>query len=334
MEEAKKRVFSGIQPTGGFTLGNYIGAIRNWPALQDQYDCLYCVVDQHALTVRNDPAEFRRKTLEAAAMLLACGIDPQKSLLYIQSHAPQHTQLAWILNCYTQFGELSRMTQFKDKAARHPDNVNAGLFDYPVLMVADILLYDAAYVPIGADQRQHLELTRDVAMRFNGLYGDVFTIPEGLYTKVGARIMSLQDPTAKMSKSDTNENAKIMMTDEPDAIIRKFRRAVTDSDSVVRASDDKPGVTNLMSIYGALTGRSMEEIEREFDGRGYGDFKLAVGETVADALRPIQSEYKRILSEKDYLMSVLADSAEKARRIAGRKLAKVARKIGFVDCKY
>lgn len=334
MEEAKKRVFSGIQPTGGFTLGNYIGAIRNWPALQDQYDCLYCVVDQHALTVRNDPAEFRRKTLEAAAMLLACGIDPQKSLLYIQSHVPQHTQLAWILNCYTQFGELSRMTQFKDKAARHPDNVNAGLFDYPVLMVADILLYDAAYVPIGADQRQHLELTRDVAMRFNGLYGDVFTIPEGLYTKVGARIMSLQDPTAKMSKSDTNENAKIMMTDEPDAIIRKFRRAVTDSDSVVRASDDKPGVTNLMSIYGALTGRSMEEIEREFDGRGYGDFKLAVGETVADALRPIQSEYKRILSEKDYLMSVLADSAEKARRIAGRKLAKVARKIGFVDCKY
>ncbi len=295
MEEAKKRVFSGIQPTGGFTLGNYIGAIRNWPALQDQYDCLYCVVDQHALTVRNDPAEFRRKTLEAAAMLLACGIDPQKSLLYIQSHVPQHAQLAWILNCYTQFGELSRMTQFKDKAAKHPDNVNAGLFDYPVLMVADILLYDAAYVPIGADQRQHLELTRDVAMRFNGLYGDVFTIPEGLYTKVGA---------------------------------------VTDSDSVVRASDDKPGVTNLMSIYGALTGRSMEEIEREFDSRGYGDFKLAVGETVADALRPIQSEYKRILSEKDYLMSVLADSAEKARRIAGRKLAKVARKIGFVDCKY
>ena len=267
-------------------------------------------------------------------MLLACGIDPQKSLLYIQSHVPQHAQLAWILNCYTQFGELSRMTQFKDKAAKHPDNVNAGLFDYPVLMVADILLYDAAYVPIGADQRQHLELTRDVAMRFNGLYGDVFTIPEGLYTKVGARIMSLQDPTAKMSKSDTNENAKIMMTDEPDAIIRKFRRAVTDSDSVVRASDDKPGVTNLMSIYGALTGRSMEEIEREFDSRGYGDFKLAVGETVADALRPIQSEYKRILSEKDYLMSVLADSAEKARRIAGRKLAKVARKIGFVDCKY
>lgn len=331
MEADKKRVFSGIQPTGGFTLGNYIGAVRNWPLLQDEYDCIYCVVDLHALTVRHDPADFRRKTLEACAMLLACGIDPERSLLYIQSHVSAHSRLAWILDCYTQFGELSRMTQFKDKSQKHPENINAGLFTYPSLMAADILLYNTALVPIGEDQRQHLEITRDIAERFNGLYGDVFTIPEGFTPKVGARVMSLQDPTSKMSKSDTNENAKVMLTDDPDTIVRKFKRAVTDSGSEVRAAEDKAGVTNLMSIYGALTGKSFAEIENEFAGRGYGDFKLAVGETVADSLRPIQSEYKRILSDRAYLEGVLSESAQKAARIADRTLAKVSRKVGLVE---
>lgn len=332
MDAPKKRVFSGIQPTGGFTLGNYIGAVRHWPALQNEYDCIYCVVDLHAMTLRHDPAEFRRKTLEAAAMLLACGIDPNKSLLYIQSHVPQHAQLAWMLNCYTQFGELSRMTQFKDKAKKHPENVNAGLFTYPTLMAADILLYNTSCVPIGDDQRQHLEITRDIAERFNGIYGDVFTMPEGLYAKTGARVMSLQEPTAKMSKSDPNDNAKIMMTDDSDAIIRKFKRAVTDSDSVVRAADDKPGVTNLMTIYGAITGKTLAEVEREFSGRGYGEFKLAVGEAVAAALSPIQSEYKRILADKQYLTSTLYNGAAAAERIATRTVQKVSHKIGLVDC--
>lgn len=333
MEADKKRVFSGIQPTGGFTLGNYIGAVRNWPLLQNEYDCIYCVVDLHALTVRHDPAEFRRKTLEASAMLLACGIDPERSLLYIQSHVSAHAELAWILDCYTQFGELSRMTQFKDKSQKHPENINAGLFTYPSLMAADILLYNTALVPIGEDQRQHLEITRDIAERFNGIYGDVFTIPEGFTPKVGARVMSLQDPTSKMSKSDPNDNAKIMLTDEPDAIIKKFKRAVTDSGNEVRAAEDKGGVTNLMSIYGALTGRSFAEIEAEFAGRGYGDFKLAVGETVADSLRPIQQEYKRILGDRAYLEGVLSQSAERASRIASRTLGKVRRKVGLVDFK-
>lgn len=333
MEAPKKTVFSGIQPTGGFTLGNYIGAIRNWPALQDEYNCIYCVVDEHALTVRHDPAELRSKTLESCAMLLACGISPEKSLLYIQSHVPQHAQLAWVLNCYTQFGELSRMTQFKDKSLKHPENVNAGLFTYPSLMAADILLYDTSLVPIGADQRQHLEIARDIALRFNGIYGDVFTIPEGFFPKVGGRVMSLQDPSAKMSKSDTNENAKIMMTDAPDAIIRKFKRAVTDSGSDVRAADDKPGVTNLMSILSALTGRSFSEIEQEYAGRGYGDFKLAVGEAVVASLEPIQSEYRRLLADKAYLEGVLKHSAESAAHLAERKLAKVYKKIGFVTFK-
>ncbi len=327
----KQRVFSGIQPTGGFTLGNYIGALRNWRDMQDEYECVYCVVDMHALTVRREPAALRRQCQESVALLLACGIDPKKSLLYIQSHLPQHAQLSWILGCYTQFGELSRMTQFKDKSQKHPENINAGLFTYPVLMAADILLFNADLVPIGSDQRQHLELARDVALRFNGIYGDVFTVPDGYYPKVGARVMSLQDPTSKMSKSDENENAKIMLTDEPDAIVRKFKRAVTDSGSEVRAAADKPGVTNLIEIYGALCGKTAAQVQSEFSGRGYGEFKLAVGEQVADSLRPVQEEYRRILADKQYLECVLRDSAEKAEAVAGKTVRKVYKKVGFVE---
>ena len=330
MEQTKKRVFSGIQPTGGFTLGNYIGAIRQWPQLQDDCECIYCVVDMHALTVRNDPAVFRKQTLSAAALLLACGLDPEKTIVYIQSHVAAHAQLSWVLSCYTQFGELSRMTQFKDKSLKHPENINAGLFTYPVLMAADILLYGTELVPIGSDQKQHLEIARDIALRFNGIYGDVFTIPEGYTPKVGARVMSLQEPSAKMSKSDTNENAKIMLLDDRDAIIRKFKRAVTDSESCVRAGEDKPGVTNLMSIYSALTGKGFAEIEKEFEGKGYGDFKLAVGEATADALAPIQSEYARIYADRAYLDALLNQSAERAAAIAARTLKKVYKKIGFV----
>ncbi len=327
--EKKPRVFSGIQPTGGFTLGNYIGAIRNWDKLQDEAECIYCVVDLHSITIRHEPANLRRQIREAAAMLLACGVDPERAVLFIQGDVSAHAELSWLLSCYTQFGELSRMTQFKDKSKKHPDNINAGLFTYPVLMAADILLYNTELVPIGADQRQHLELARDIALRFNGIYGDVFVVPEGYYPKVGGRVMSLADPTSKMSKSDENENAKIMLTDEPDAIIRKFKRAVTDSGSEVRAADDKPGIVNLMSIYSALTGSSFESIEREFDGKGYGDFKLAVGETVVNALAPVQSEYKRIVADKEYLAGVLSDGAQKASYIANRVLHKARRKIGL-----
>ena len=328
-EENKKIVFSGIQPTGGFTLGNYLGAIRNWGPLQDEYDCIYSIVDLHSLTVRQDPATLRRQIRESAAMLLACGIDPEKSILFIQGDVHQHAELSWILSCYTQFGELSRMTQFKDKSQKHPENVNGGLFTYPVLMAADILLYQTDLVPIGADQKQHLELSRDIAIRFNGVYGDVFVVPEGYFPKVAARIMSLQDPTSKMSKSDANENAKIMLTDDGDAIIRKFKRAVTDSGSEVRAADDKPGVTNLMSIYSAVTGKSFEEIEREFDGKGYGDFKLAVGESVRDTLLPVQERYRAYLSDKDQLNTVLKGGAERASYLASKTLRKVRRKIGL-----
>ncbi len=329
MEETKKRVFSGIQPTGGFTLGNYLGAIRNWDVLQDEYDCIYSIVDLHSLTVRQDPAVLRRQIRESAAMLLAAGVDPKRAILFIQGDVHQHAELSWILSCYTQFGELSRMTQFKDKSQKHPENVNGGLFTYPVLMAADILLYQTDLVPIGADQKQHLELSRDIALRFNGVYGDVFTVPDGYFPKVAARVMSLQDPTSKMSKSDENVNAKIMMTDDGDAIIRKFRRAVTDSGSEVRAAEDKPGVTNLMSIYSAVTGKTFEEIEREFEGKGYGDFKTAVGESVRDALAPIQERYRANLEDKEALNALLKDGAERASSIAAKTLRKVRRKIGL-----
>lgn len=328
-DESKKRVFSGIQPTGGFTLGNYLGAIRHWGQLQDDYDCIYSVVDLHSITVRQDPKILRRQIRESAALLLACGVDPEKAILFIQGDVHQHAELSWILGCYTQFGELSRMTQFKDKSQKHPENVNGGLFTYPVLMAADILLYQTDLVPIGADQKQHLELARNIAERFNGIYGDTFVVPDGYFPKVAARVMSLQDPTSKMSKSDENVNAKIMLLDDGDLIVKKFRRAVTDSGSEVRAAEDKPGVTNLMSIYSACTGKSFEEIEREFDGKGYGDFKTAVGETVRDMLKPIQDRYQLILSDKEGLNAILKDGAEKASVLAARTLAKVRRKVGL-----
>ncbi|MBR5071251.1 MAG: tryptophan--tRNA ligase [Oscillospiraceae bacterium] len=328
-DENKKRVFSGIQPTGGFTLGNYLGAVRNWGVLQDEYDCIYSIVDLHSITVRQDPATLRRQIREAAALVLACGVDPEKSILFIQGDVHQHAEMSWILGCYTQFGELSRMTQFKDKSQKHPENVNGGLFTYPVLMAADILLYQTDLVPIGADQKQHLELARNIAERFNGVYGQTFVVPDGYFPKVAARVMSLQDPTAKMSKSDENTNAKIMLVDEPDLIIKKFKRAVTDSGSEVRAAEDKPGVTNLMSIYSACTGKSFDEIEREFEGKGYGDFKTAVGETVRDMLKPIQERYAMYLSDKEQLNGILRTGAEKASYIAAKTLAKTRRKIGL-----
>ena len=328
-DENKKRVFSGIQPTGGFTLGNYLGAVRNWGVLQDEYDCIYSVVDLHSITVRQDPATLRRQIRESAALLLACGVDPERSILFIQGDVHQHAELSWILGCYTQFGELSRMTQFKDKSQKHPENVNGGLFTYPVLMAADILLYQTDLVPIGADQKQHLELARNIAERFNGIYGQTFVVPDGYFPKVAARVMSLQDPTAKMSKSDENTNAKIMLLDDPDLIVKKFRRAVTDSGSEIRAAEDKPGVTNLMSIYSACTGKTFEEIEREFDGKGYGDFKTAVGETVRDMLRPIQERYAVYLSDKEQLNGILKSGAEKASYLASKTLAKARRKIGL-----
>ena len=330
--ERKRVILSGIQPTGTFTLGNYIGAVRNWAKLQDQFNCLYMVADLHALTVRQDPAALRRNTREAAAMLLAAGIDPAQSILFIQSHVPAHTQLNWILCCNAQFGELSRMTQFKDKSAKHPDNVNGGLFTYPALMAADILIYNADLVPVGQDQTQHLELARNVAQRFNNAYSPTFTLPEGYVTKEGAKIMSLADPTHKMSKSDTNVNAFILLTDDRDTITRKFKRAVTDSDGVVRYDPaNKPGVSNLIAIYHIFTGKSIEEVEREFDGQGYGVFKEAVGAAVADGLAPIQGEYARILADKAYVDGVLKEGAAAASRIADRMIQKVYRKVGLLQ---
>lgn len=329
-QETKKLIFSGIQPTGTFTLGNYIGAIRNWGPLQDEYRCVYCVVDMHAITVRQDPVKLRQNSLQAYALLLACGIDLDKSILFIQSHVRTHAELSWILSCNTQFGELSRMTQFKDKSQRHPDDVNAGLFTYPVLMAADILAYNADLVPVGIDQKQHLELTRNIAQRFNQRYGEFFTLPEPYIPPVGAKIMSLQDPAKKMSKSDTNPNACILILDDKDTIIRKCKRAVTDSEAQVRYAEGKDGINNLMSIYSAITKKSYEEIQREFEGRGYGDFKTAVGETVAEELRPIREEYNRLMADKAYLESCYRDGAQKARTISQRTLDKVYKKIGFL----
>lgn len=330
-QAAKKRILSGIQPTGTFTLGNYIGAVRNWSRMQEEYECLYMVANLHALTVRQDPAALRRQTRESAALLLACGIDPAKSIVFVQSQVPAHCELSWVLSCCTQFGELSRMTQFKDKSAKHPENVNAGLFTYPCLMAADILIYNADLVPVGADQNQHLELARNVAQRFNNNYSPTFTLPEGYNPKTGARVRSLQEPAKKMSKSDTNANAYILLTDDADTVLRKFKRAVTDSEGTVRAAEDKPGVTNLMGIYSALTGKGLDAIEAEFAGQGYGVFKEAVAGVVIDALRPIQAEYARILADKEYLDKVLAEGAAAAGRIAGRTLAKVYRKVGMLQ---
>ena len=333
MEEAKKRIFSGIQPSGILTIGNYLGALKNWVGLQEDYECIYCVVNMHAITVRQIPADLRRHTYEALAVYLAAGIDPKKSTIFVQSHVPAHAELAWVLNCNTMFGELSRMTQFKDKSAKHGNNINAGLFTYPTLMAADILLYQAALVPVGQDQKQHVELTRDIAERFNALYGDTFTVPEAYIPETGKKIMSLLDPAKKMSKSDENAGAYVAILDGRDDIIRKFRRAVTDSGSEVRFAEGKDGICNLMNIYSAITGKENDEIEREFEGKGYGDFKLAVGEAVVDHLRPIQEEYARLIQDKGYLESCFAENAAKASHIASKTLAKVMKKVGFLPIK-
>lgn len=329
-KEKKPIILSGIQPTGIFTLGNYIGAIRNWVQLQEDYDTAYMIADLHALTVRQDPKALRENILRAYAVILACGVDPEKSLTFIQSQVPEHAQLSWILSCNTQFGELSRMTQFKDKSAKHADNINAGLFTYPSLMAADILLYQADLVPVGADQSQHLELTRDIANRFNGLYGNTFKLPKGYYPKVGARVMSLADPTKKMSKSDENQNAFITILDEPGTIVKKFKRAVTDSEMSVRYAEGKDGINNLMSIYSSVTGLTYEQIEHDFAGKGYGDFKQAVGEAVAEELRPVRENYKRLREDKAYLEACYRAGAEKASRVAQRTLQKVYKKCGLI----
>ena len=323
--------YSGVQPSGNLTIGNYLGAIRNFPYYTENYKCFYCVVDMHAITVRQVPAELRRRTSETLALYMACGLDPEKNTLYVQSHVPAHAELAWILNCFTMFGELSRMTQFKDKSARHADNVNAGLFTYPALMAADILLYQTDVVPVGIDQKQHVELTRDIANRFNSVFPGTFTVPEPVIQKSGMKIMSLAEPTKKMSKSDENVNAVVYILDDRDTIIRKFKRAVTDSDTVVKYAEGKDGINNLMSIYSCFTGKTLEEIEREFEGKGYGDFKLAVGETCAEALAPVQARYNELLADKAYLEEIMKKGADEASYYARKTLSKVKKKLGFVQ---
>ena len=325
-------VFSAVQPSGVPTIGNYVGAIKNWVRLQDEYDCIYSIADLHTLTVKQVPAELRVRTLELAALYIACGIDPEKCILFAQSHVHEHAELTWILNTITSVGEMQRMTQFKDKSLKHAENVNMGLMDYPVLMASDILLYNTQYVPVGADQKQHLEIARDLAIRFNSRYSDTFVVPEPLIAKMGAKIMSLQEPTAKMSKSDVNVNGFISMNDAPEEIVKKFKRAVTDSETCVRYDEEnKPGVSNLMTIYSTFTGKDIASIEKEFEGKGYGDFKLAVGEAVAEGIRPIQAKKDDLLKNKDYLASVLKSGAEKASYIAFKTLRKVYKKVGLLQ---
>ena len=331
MIKDKKVLFSGMQATGNLTLGNYLGALKNWVTLSDEYECFYSVVDMHSITIRQDPAVLRKRARTLLTLYIAAGLDPEKNCIYYQSHVSAHAELAWILNCFTYMGELNRMTQFKDKSAKHADNINAGLFTYPVLMAADILLYQADLVPVGNDQKQHLEITRDIAERFNNIYGDVFTIPEGYYGKVGARIMSLQDPSKKMSKSDENPNASIYLLDEPDVILRKCKRAVTDSEGQILYRDEQPGVKNLIDIYSACTGRTPKETVKEFDGKGYGDFKAAVGEAVVSVLKPLQDEVARLEKEKGYLDGIIKANAEKAGYFANKTLRKVQKKVGFPE---
>jgi len=331
--DEKKVMLSGIQPSGDLTLGSYLGAIKNWVERTDEFDNYYFMADMHSITVRQDPVKLRRRTLEQLAQYIACGLDPEKNTLFIQSHVPAHAELGWVLNCYTMFGELSRMTQFKDKSAKNADNINGGLFTYPALMAADILLYQPDFIPVGSDQKQHVELTRDIAERFNHIYGDVFKVPEPYIPKVGSRVMSLSDPTSKMSKSDKDPNGSIYLMEKPEDIMRKFKRAITDSDTehcVRYDPEHKPGVSNLMSIYSAVTGKSYDEIEQEFDGQGYGAFKPAVGEAVAETLRPIREEATRILGDKAYLEGVYKTGAEKASYVANKTLRKVYKKVGFV----
>ena len=330
--EAKKRIFSGIQPSGELTLGSYMGAIKNWVALQDEYDCLYCIVDMHAITVRQVPADLRRRSVAQLAQYIACGLDPEKNIMFIQSHVPQHAELSWVLGCYTQFGELSRMTQFKDKAKKHADNITAGLFTYPVLMASDILLYQSDLVPVGDDQRQHVELCRDIATRFNNWFPDTFTIPEAFVPKMGARVMSLGQPENKMSKSEPD--GCVFLMDKPEDIMRKFKRAVTDCETAVRYDpENKPGISNLLTIYCAATGKTMAEAEADFEGQGYGIFKPAVGEAVVELLRPIQAEATRLVADKAYLESVYTQGAQRAQALANRTLRKVYKKVGFVPAK-
>lgn len=330
MEELKKTLYSAVQPTNNLTIGNYLGAIKNWVQLQEQYNCIFAIANMHAITVRQNPAELRQKTLNLLALYIACGIDPEKCVLYLQSHVHEHAELCWTLNTFTYVGEMERMTQFKDKSAKHADNINMGLMDYPVLMAADILLYQADYVPVGLDQRQHLEITRDIAIRFNNAYSPTFTVPEGIYMKVGAKINDLLEPSKKMSKSAENPNGSIFLSDDRDTIIRKFRRAVTDSDNQIKYdTENKAGVSNLLSIYSVFSDKTIEEAERDFAGKGYGEFKLAVGEVVADKLAPIQAEQARLLADKAYLDGVLKTGAENAQRIARKTLGKVYKKIGF-----
>ncbi len=329
--ERLPRALSCIQPTGTPTLGNYLGALRNWVAMQESFECFFAVADLHAITVRQEPAKLRQQTREMFALLMAIGLDPEKSLLFVQSQVPEHAQMSWILSCHTQFGELSRMTQFKDKSAKNADNINAGLFTYPALMAADILLYQPNFVPVGEDQKQHCELTRDLAQRFNNLYSGTFVVPEPYIMKTGARVRSLQEPTKKMSKSDENQNAFISLKDDTDTILRKFRRAVTDSEAKVRYAAGKDGINNLMEIYSAVTGKAMEQIEQEFDGRGYGDFKTAVGEAVAAELAPIQACFAELMKDKAQLDALMKSGAENASRVAGRTLGKAMKKLGFVQ---
>ena len=331
MNGDKKTVFSGVQPSGNLTIGNYLGAIKNFSRFSEEYKTFYCVVDMHAITVRQVPADLRRRTYETLALYMACGLDEKKNTLFVQSHVPAHAELGWILDCYTMFGELSRMTQFKDKSAKNAQNINAGLFTYPTLMAADILLYQTDLVPVGIDQKQHLELARDIAMRFNQIYSDTFTVPEGYIPTDTMKIMSLAAPTQKMSKSDENANAVVYILDSKDDMIRKFKKAVTDSEAEVRYAPGKDGVNNLMTIYRAFTGKSYEEIEKEFAGKGYGDFKLAVGEACADGLAPVREEYSRLMADKAFLESVMKNGAEEAAYYARKTMSKVRRKIGFVN---
>jgi len=331
MEDRKKTLFSGMQATGTLTIGNYFGALKNWLNLSDEYDCFYCVVDMHSITVRQDPTVLRKRARDLLTLYIAAGLDPVKNCIYYQSHVSGHAELSWILNCYTYMGELNRMTQFKDKSAKHTDNINAGLYTYPVLMAADILLFQADVVPVGVDQKQHLEITRDIAQRFNGIYGDVFTVPEPYIGKIGAKIMSLQEPDKKMSKSDENPNASVMLMDDPDTIIRKFKRAVTDSEACIRYTDEQPGIKNLIDIYTSVTGTLPADVEKEFDGRGYGDFKMAVGEAVTAELRPLQDEFARLSKDKAYIDNIIKTNAEKATYYATKTLRKVQRKVGFPD---
>jgi len=328
--ERRKISLSGIQPTGVMTLGNYIGAVRNWVQFQRDYDCVYMIANLHALTVRQDPAALRKSTMAAYALMLACGVDQEKSVAFVQSQVPYHTELTWILDCYTQFGEMSRMTQFKDKSAKHADNINVGLFTYPVLMATDILLYQSDVVPVGEDQKQHVEITRDIAERFNGIYGETFRIPEPFIPKAGARIMSLTEPTKKMSKSDENPNSFVAVLDDKDTVIRKFKRAVTDSEAEIVYRPGKDGVNNLLTIYSVVTGKTIAEAEAEFAGKGYGEFKLAVGEAVADHLRPARERFEQYMADKGFLEEAMKTGAERAAALARRTVSKVKRKVGII----